>query len=74
MVWLKSPQAPAAILASLFVAVACACALWDIFMMYASTPRATVSDIIGEWGQRWPILPFVVGLIVGHLFWTRIVR
>jgi hypothetical protein len=53
------------------VAVATGVALFDVFAAFSPEKWRTVSDVIGDWSTRWPILPFLAGLLTGHLFWRR---
>jgi hypothetical protein len=32
---------------------------------------ATVSRQLLKLGQQWPIVPFLLGVVAGHLFWTN---
>lgn len=57
---------------ALFIVVASVgVAVYDIIAAFAPGNWRTVSDVIGEWSFRWPILPFMAGLLTGHLFWRR---
>jgi len=40
----------------------------DIACQYVGQP--TVSSTLRAWAANWPILPFTVGVLIGHLFWT----
>jgi len=44
-------------------------AIFDIFMMINSGNNVTISSIICEYAANYPIIPFIFGLIAGHLFW-----
>lgn len=43
--------------------------IWDVYVTFAQFPEATVSEIIQSWALRFPIIPFLAGLLLGHLFW-----
>lgn len=45
---------------------------WDIYAAFNGTPGDTVSEIVLEASLRRPVVPFVVGVICGHLFWPQI--
>jgi len=44
---------------------------WDIWAIARGNYRDTVSNLIGEWGATFPIMPLIVGIVIGHLFWPR---
>jgi len=41
----------------------------DIVAVYYGNP--TVSTVIQSWSRAFPILPLIVGILLGHLFWPR---
>lgn len=43
---------------------------WDVYCSFWLSGSNTVSAVIREWSQRWPVLPLLVGLVLGHLFWS----
>lgn len=59
------------VIASLFLIVHLATLSWDTYAAYFLDGRHTVSQYIQGWAERWPIFPLLVGIILGHLFWTR---
>lgn len=63
-------DAPAAIKVTLtlcaLVAVIAASA-YDIYALLTSKP--TASHMIWDFAKRWPMFPFAVGVLIGHLFW-----
>lgn len=59
----------ALILAISLMALAFVIGLWDVWHSYLGWPEDTVSWIIQEWSMRWPLLPFLAGVVVGHLLW-----
>lgn len=46
-----------------------AAGIWDAYAAYIGRSDVTVSHIIQQWAFSFPILPFLLGLLVGHLFW-----
>lgn len=52
----------------LFIAVGI---LWDLFALWCWGIEATVSAVLLGWARRHPIIPFVLGVLVGHLFWSQ---
>lgn len=44
---------------------------WDIYCHYKTIPQYTVSSTLSGWASQFPILPFTLGVFVGHVFWTR---
>lgn len=55
------------------VLAACAAVLigWDIWVAVNDTPGDTISELALAFAGKHPILPFAVGVIVGHLFWPQ---
>lgn len=52
-----------------FLVVLAAVWVWDWYAIVKQQPKETVSAMLLEWSQAWPILPFMVGVIIGHIFW-----
>lgn len=44
-------------------------AAWDIAVMATGKPEYSVSSITQSWSKENPVLPLIVGVVVGHLFW-----
>lgn len=49
-----------------------AATMWDFYLSYVYGPRATVSAVITSWSREWPIVPLLVGILIGHLFWGQV--
>jgi hypothetical protein len=60
-----------AVTAWVLVAAALALALYDVGAFLAAGVEATISRSLYEWAQRWPIIPFALGVLTGHLFWSQ---
>ena len=43
--------------------------LWDCFAIFFNKEAATFSVVLFEASKEWPIIPFMFGLVCGHLFW-----
>lgn len=43
--------------------------LWDAWVLVQGRPDDTVSHVMIGWSQRYPLLPLLIGLLLGHLFW-----
>ena len=56
-------------LSLMLLAVLAAVWIFDLVVGISATPAHTVSAVILEWSKRWPMLPFAVGCLIGHLFW-----
>lgn len=52
------------ILYLVLVAIGC----WDLWCLSRGRSADTVSAIIRDWAAHYPILPFIAGLLAGHLF------
>ena len=44
---------------------------YDIFIAVKKGQAATISAQIYVVSKAWPIIPFVFGVIAGHLWWTQ---
>lgn len=40
---------------------------WDIYALTQN--KQTVSHMIWQFAQEWPIFPLLLGILLGHLFW-----
>jgi hypothetical protein len=43
---------------------------WDIAAGLGWVAGPTVSALIRDWAIKWPMLPFAIGFLIGHLFAT----
>ena len=43
--------------------------VWDIVAVARGTPLDTVSRTLQTWSLDYPILPLIVGILLGHIFW-----
>jgi hypothetical protein len=68
---MPSVSRPEVWLACLFIAVNLTIALWDVWAWGAGKDNETVSWIMFQWSKAWPILPLVVGVVAGHVFWPQ---
>lgn len=62
---------PGVLLAVLLLTLVLLIAGWDIYAAFSGHGEHTVSAIIAGWSDRRPILPFVLGMVVGHAFWGQ---
>jgi len=46
------------------------CGLYDVWAGLRWGYDATVTAVVRDASGRWPIIPFGVGVLVGHLFWS----
>jgi hypothetical protein len=44
---------------------------WDITIVFIGRPESTISAVILQVSKENPIIAFVLGVIVGHLFWPN---
>jgi len=45
--------------------------VYDLIAWQAGTVDATISRVTLAWAHRWPVVPFSVGVLCGHLFWSQ---
>ncbi len=53
----------------LIVFIVSVVAAWDVYVIYQGQQEATFSVVIYESSRRWPVIPFVLGFLCGHIFW-----
>jgi len=56
-------------LAAAMLAVIVLAGVWDIYVAARGRNEDTVSSVLHGWSLQFPILPLVVGLLLGHIFW-----
>ena len=44
---------------------------WDVVVAANSTDGDTISELLLDLSLRRPIVPFVFGVVCGHLFWAQ---
>ena len=64
MDWTLFTKALLAIALGLFVA-------YDVVAFLRGGVQATISRVTLGWARRWPLLPLLVGVVLGHLFWPQ---
>lgn len=45
--------------------------VYDLFTAYSHGKDATISVVILSLAREWPILPFALGVLMGHLLWPQ---
>jgi hypothetical protein len=53
----------------LLIVIIIAC--WDIFAVSINCKDATLSVVLLSLTKQYPIIAFVIGVVVGHLFWPN---
>ena len=43
--------------------------LYDVLMGVKYGPEATISIVMYDLARRYPIVPFMLGVLAGHIFW-----
>lgn len=56
-------------LSQFFIALIAVLAVIDIWVAARYSPEATLSVQLYEWASRYPIIAFMLGVLVGHVFW-----
>ena len=44
---------------------------WDLVVAFNPTPGDTISELVYQYGQKHPWVPFGLGGVLGHFFWKR---
>lgn len=42
---------------------------YDIFVIAAEGFQVSISHTMIEWSYKYPLFPFLMGVVCGHLFW-----
>ena len=45
--------------------------LWDITVVLMGRPEATISYVLFQSTKANPIIAFMLGVVIGHLFWPN---
>jgi hypothetical protein len=51
------------------IVVLVAVALFDLAAGASGGKLISVTSVVKAWAKAYPVLPFGVGMLVGHLFW-----
>jgi len=43
--------------------------IYDLVAVLVWGSEKTISTKLYGWAKRWPIIPFLIGVTMGHLFW-----
>jgi len=46
-----------------------AIAAWDVFVLVDGGTESSISHVMIVWAYKYPAFPFVMGFVMGHLFW-----
>jgi len=44
---------------------------YDLYAGFFFPPGGTVSEVILDFARKYPIVPFLMGLLCGHLVWPQ---
>jgi hypothetical protein len=42
---------------------------WDVYVIVEGGVESSISHTMIEWSYKYPIFTFLMGVIMGHLFW-----
>jgi len=45
--------------------------VWDIYVYFSPETGDTISEVMLQGAGNHPVIPFVVGVVMGHLFWPQ---
>jgi len=43
--------------------------IYDVYAIFVGGTQATISWAMIDWAYKYPLFPFIMGLLSGHLFW-----
>ena len=55
-------------IATVFFVIVMVIGIIDVIAVLSGGALPSVSDRLYLWSQRFPILPFLIGIVIGHLF------
>jgi len=53
------------------VAVIAIIIIYDVWALVAGGAEATISSVLLNESKNYPIIPFTLGVVCGHLFWEN---
>jgi cation transporter-like permease len=60
---------------AILVATVLGLGAWDVYVaFFAEGGGDTISEVTLYWARRHPVIPLVVGIVMGHLFWSQRVK
>lgn len=60
---------PTFLLSVIFLGVIALIWVWDSVFQIRGEPAHTVSSMVFSWCKAWPIIPFGLGVVIGHILW-----
>jgi hypothetical protein len=55
----------------LMVAVVVLMIGWDVYVAFTPVKGDTISEILRQIARNHPMIPFALGVLIGHWFWGR---
>lgn len=55
----------------LIIATVIILTLWDVYILAYVGQQASISHVIGEASQKFPIIPLAAGFLAGHFWFNR---
>lgn len=43
--------------------------IYDLFAWYYWGVEKTITVTVQKYSKKWPLLPFLIGMLIGHWFW-----
>lgn len=43
--------------------------IYDLIVVLKYGKEATITASVQKYSKRWPLIPFLLGVLVGHWFW-----
>ena len=60
------------LLAIALLLIVLAVGIWDVYVTAKGQQGETVSVVIHQWSLTYPVLPLLLGLVLGHVFWPNV--
>tara|TARA_Y100000114_G_C11748592_1_gene322987 strand:- start:90 stop:290 length:201 start_codon:yes stop_codon:yes gene_type:complete len=55
----------------IIVAIIVVITVWDVAVVSMGRPDTTISAVILKLSKEHPMIPFALGVVIGHLFWPN---
>jgi len=55
----------------IIIAIIAVITIWDVAVVLMGRPDTTISAVILKLSKEHPMIPFTLGVLVGHLFWPN---
>ncbi len=55
----------------IIIAIIAVITIWDVAVVLMGRPDTTIGAVILKLSKEHPMIPFTLGVLIGHLFWPN---